>query len=176
MGLSRVRLHYVNGADAAAAIERIVEMRKSTGAMPVEPERPAIPRALVEMHRLLSEPSRGGRMRSAEMAAAMAAYEIITVTDADREGHEKTDDQIRQEQLAALVRPFGVRTRPDPSDGNRMAYWLTREHRDYGDVGVAAALDRAERGRLVPDLGNGYSGSRDGSQTGSRRLRVVRSG
>jgi hypothetical protein len=115
-------------------------------------------------------------MRSVEVAAAMAAYGIVTVTDTDRAGHEKTDEQIRQEKLADLVRPFGVRTRPDPNDGNRMAYWLTREHRDHGDVGVAAALERAERGRLATGLENGHTGSPNGSRTGSRNLRVVRSG
>lgn len=176
MGLSRLRLHYVNAAAAAAAVDRIVAMRRASGTMPAEPVKPTVPRVLGEMHRLLSDPSRQGRMRSVELAAAMVAYGILEVTDADRAGHEKPEEQVRQEKLADAVRPFGVRTRPDSADGNKAAYWLTREHRDYGDVGVAAAVRRAEGGVLVPGFADGQHGLRAGDRPGlpsGRRLRAV---
>ena len=172
-----VRPHLITPEQVQAVAARAGRARSATGTG--APDKPEAPRVLVEMVRLLSEPSRDGRMRSVEVAAAMAAYGIITVTEADRAGHEKTDEQIRQEKLAALVKPFGVRPRPDRADGNRTAYWLEKEHRDLGEVGVGPALERVERGR-PPASETGHTGSPKRASAGSpagsperRRLHVV---
>lgn len=129
-----------------------------------EPSPPEIPRVLVELRRLLAEPSRRQRMLTAEAAAAMRACGIVEVTDADRVG-AKTDEQIGQEKLAALVSPFGVRARPDRDAGNRAAYWLTKEHREHGDVGVQAAIDRLTSGKPT-GLRGGFPGASAGSPEG----------
>jgi hypothetical protein len=166
----RLLLDYVDTVAAEDAVRRLIEVRRSAG-VPVETSRPEPPRVLVELHRLVSEPSRQGRMLSREAAAAMVAYGLIEVTDADRVGG-KTDEQIRQEKLAALVAPFNVRTRPDRDRGNAMAYWLDREHRDYGQVGVGPALARAARGISAP-ISAGVSGASPTRSPRPRRLRAV---
>ncbi len=172
-GIYRIRCHYVNAPDAAAAVDRVMTMRKAVGTMPVQPEAPAVPAVLVEVHRLLSEPARAGRAPSAEVASAMEAKGMIVVTDADRADHAKTDDQLRQEKLADLLRPHRVRTRPDASDGNRAAYWLQREHRDFGEVGVTAALERAKAGDSGEPSAIDYTGLRRGVRDPLRKLHVV---
>ena len=166
--VEKVLAEYVDANQAQDYVRRVQAYQRTIGLAPAV--KAEAPKVLLEMRRLLTE--RGGRMPSSEMAAAMATYGLITIPDDDPTG--KTVEQLRQEALADLVRPHGVRTRPDASDGNRMAYWLDREDRRYGQVGVGPAIERIEKGQVSPGVaGNGYSGSPDGSRTGSRRLRVV---
>ena len=153
--------------DIAARAARL----RGAGRRP-ERARPVVPRVLIEMRRLLSEPSRNGRMLSVEVAAALARYELITVT-ADEVQGGKSEDQVRQEKVADLLRPYGVRPRPDRDAGNRQAYWLTKEHRELGDVGVLAGIARIEAGE-VPVSDGDYAGSPAGSPDGSTRSTKLR--
>jgi hypothetical protein len=161
-----VRADYLNGHDLAVIYQRAAALRSASGA---EPVRPQPPRVLVELHRMLSDPSRGGRMLTVEVAAAMRAYGIVEVTPADRQG-AKTDEQIAQEKVAALVRPFGVIPRPDRDAGNRAAYWLTKEHRDLGEVGVEAAIAKLTAGKPVGLRGPLRRASGEASDRGSRGI------
>jgi hypothetical protein len=147
----KVIAEYVDANQAADYVRRVRDYQRGAGlATPAPAAEPVaareVPRVLVELRRLLSD--RDGRMTSVEVAAALRAYGIVEVTPDDRAG-AKTDDQIAQEKVAALVKPFGVYARPDRANGNRATYWLAKEHRELGEVGVLAAIARLESGRPV---------------------------
>ena len=165
--------YYVDVDQAWDFTRKVTELRRGTGGPVPADARPQAPKVLTELHRLASDPDRCGRIPSSEAAAAMIAYGLIEITDADRVGHEKPEEQIRQEKLAGLVRPFNVRTRPDPNNGNRAAYWVEREHRDYGDVGTGQGIIRAERPGFDPGLADSDDGLRSGLPKRLRRLRAV---
>lgn len=166
----KIIAEYVDANDASDYVRRVIDHQRATGRAPAPVAEPEVPRVLTELRRLLTEPSRQGKMLTAEAAAALKAYGLVEVTATDRAG-EKTDEQIAQEKVAALVKPFGVLARPDRDAGNRMAYWLSKEHREFGDVGVAAAIARLESGRPT-GLQGVYGGSPAGSPT-RRRLHAV---
>lgn len=159
-GFAKVRLHYVSGTDAAAAVARLVARRKAAGTLPGLPEAPPF---LVAMRDLLAEPARHGRMRSSDVAAALAEL-----------GHLPAglDEHQRRVQLAALARPLGVRTHPDRGRRNRMSYWLMGPSPKVARIGVETALERFAPVPVGASLG-ASDGAPEGAPAGGPVLSLV---
>ena len=164
--IARVRLHYVNGADAAAAVSRIVAARRAAGSL--VDERPPAPPILLAMRDVLAGAD-GGRVWSIRMARAMAEQGLIPAADPG-------DEQKLREDMADAVRSLDVRTRRDRSDRNRTCYWLD------GPGGVRAALAAYAPGvpQALAGVSDGrpgpvYAGCPDGRPDGRPTLRAVKS-
>lgn len=142
----RVMLDYADALDTEQALERLAEHRGA----PVE--LPPCPPVLATMHDILSAPERDGRLRSVEMAAALCRYGFLP------ELSDELDVRGRAQLLADMLRPLGVRPRPDRANGNALTYWLAKvDTRRDEEVGVAAA-----RGRYGPvGTSGGASGAGD---------------
>jgi hypothetical protein len=169
--IARIRLHYVNGADAAAAVGRIVATRRAAHALPVD-EKPPAPPILLAMRDALTGDDADGRMWSIRMARAMLDRGLLPATD-PKTGRPH-DDQSLREAMADAVRAYGIRTRRDRKDRNRTCYWLD------GPGGVTAAL--APFGPGVPTapgpVSDGlpdpvYAGCPDGRPDGRPTLYVA---
>lgn len=158
-GHVKIRMHYVDLAQAQAHVQRLVTARPATAA----PERPGPPRILLEIRRLIDEKGTDGRILTRDLVPALTAYHLL-----DQGGTE----QERAEQLADLVRPYGVRSCADRARSNAMSYWLEKVDARGNQVGVVPAIQRVERGSPAPHYAGSPAHSPGGS-TSRRGLRAV---
>lgn len=139
-GHVKLRSHYVDLSQAAAHIQRLLSARP-TGATAATHEPPRI---LTEIRRLIGEKGTDGRILTRELVPALVAYHLLDPA---------LTEQERTEQLADLVRPYGVRSCADRAQSNAKAYWLDRVDSRGVQVGVGPALDREAKGSPHPHYG-----------------------
>ena len=142
----RVLLDYADALDTEEALTRLAEHRG-------EPARPVVlppcPPVLDAMHGLVAA---GGRMRSVELAEALAGRGLLPALSPE------LDARGRAQQLADMVRPLGVRPRPDrahQASPNAPTYWMSKIDSRGNQVGVGPA--REAFGLVAPGGSGGDS-------------------